>query len=147
MVSSPNDRWPLDLRIFAGLCALWGISLIVRVFAQSGLGRLADPMQAVIFGYKFYGFQARLVLLLQSFVYASFGFGILGARRWGLVVGLLYMLQVVIGHLVFVLANLRVPGQEIHVKIAALEGPAMVLILLYLWIRSRDLLLAQSVSA
>jgi hypothetical protein len=142
-----GERWPLDLRIFGALSGLWAVTLAVRVFAQGGLGRVADTMQAVIFGCKFYGFDARLVLLIQSFIYAAFGFAILGRRRWGLVAALVYMSQVVIGHLVFAVANLHVPGQEIHVKVAAFEGPAMVLILLYLWIRSQDLLFAVSPSS
>jgi hypothetical protein len=136
-----NERWPLDLRIFAGLCVLWAITLVVRVFAQVGLGKLGDPMQAVILGQKFYDLEARLILLFQSFVYAWLGIGILGQRRWALVLALVYFVQVVVGHLVFVIENFGVPGQEIHVKIASFEGPVMVLILLYLWIRSRDLIL------
>jgi hypothetical protein len=140
MRADEHDRWPLDLKIFAALCVAWSVGLVVRVLTQGGLGSAADPAQAVVFGYKTYGLQARLVLLAQSSVYAFCGLGILGQKRWGLVAALLYMSQVVIGHLAFVLLNLQVPGQEIHVKIAAAEGPVMVLILLYLWIRSRDLL-------
>ncbi len=135
MKGEATGDWPLDLRIFALACVVWAAALAVRVFAQSGIGRLSDTIQAVIFGYKLYGLEARLVLLLQASIYASIGVGMIGRKRWALVVALLYFSQVVIGHLVFVLAYLGVPGQELHVKIAGFEGPGMVLILLYLWIR------------
>ena len=140
MTTEANEAWPRDLRIYAAICVVWSALLVTRVFFQVGLGMAGDPMQAVLFGHKFYALQARLVLLMQAFIYAWFGFGIIGKKRWALVVAMLYMMQVVLGHLVFVIANLSVPGQEMHVKIAAFEGPVMVLILLYLWIRSSGLI-------
>jgi hypothetical protein len=54
-----------------------------------------------------------------------------------LILGLLYFAQVVIGHVIFFVTNFNVPSQAVHVKITAIEGPVVFLILLYLWIRSR----------
>jgi hypothetical protein len=140
MTGGANNRWPVDLRIFGAIFAIWGVSLLVRVFTQSGLGEAADPAQAVIFGYKLYGVGARLVLLVLSAVYAFFGIGMLTQRRWALVVALFYFSQVVISLLVFIALYWRVPGQEIHVQYSAFGGPLIVMFLLYLWIRSRELI-------
>jgi hypothetical protein len=52
--------------------------------------------------------------------------------------------QVVIGHVIFFVTNFNVPSQAVHVKITAIEGPIVFLILLYLWIRSRPLLLVHA---
>jgi hypothetical protein len=143
MNTDVRERWPLDLKIFAALCIAWAAVLAIRVLLQPGLGRAGDMIQAVIFGYKFYGLPARVVLIVQASIYASFGLGILAQRRWALVLALAYMLEVIASHFVFVIANMDVPGQEIHVKIASAEGPVMVLIALYLWIRGRDLLFGE----
>jgi hypothetical protein len=49
--------------------------------------------------------------------------------------GLLCFAQVVIGHVVFFVTNFKMPSQAVHVKITAIEGLVVFLILLYLWIR------------
>jgi len=146
MTDARGDRWPADLKVFGAIFALWSFSLIVRVFTQNGIGDAGDPAQAVIFGYKLYGLGARFVLLGQSAVYAFFGIGMLAQRRWALVLGLLYFGQVVLSLLAFILLYLHVPGQEIHVKYSAFGGPVMVLFLLYLWIRSHDLIFGSGAS-
>ncbi len=79
-------------------------------------------------------------MTIQAMIYAAFGIGILLQRRWGLILGLLYFVQVVIGHLIFFATNFNVPSQAVHVKITAVEGPIVFVMLLYLWIRSRPLL-------
>ncbi len=135
-----SGRWPLDLKIYGAFNGIWGLGLLFRLIVQNPFVRPGDSIQAVIGGIKFYGGEARAVLLIQSVIYLLIANGIIQQRRWGLVAALLYAAQVVAAHLLFVIWNAGVPGQEIHVKIAALEGPAMVLILLYLWIRSRGLL-------
>jgi hypothetical protein len=61
-----------------------------------------------------------------------------------LILGLLYFAQVVIGHVIFFVTNFNVPSQAVHVKITAIEGPVVFLILLYLWIRSRPLVVHTS---
>jgi hypothetical protein len=50
----------------------------------------------------------------------------------------------VIGDVIFFVTNFNVPSQAVHVKITAIEGPIVFLILLYLWIRSRPLLVHTS---
>jgi hypothetical protein len=62
-----------------------------------------------------------------------------------LILGLLYFAQVVVGHVIFFVTNSNVPSQAVHVKITAIyEGPVVFLILLYLWIRSRPLVVHTS---
>jgi hypothetical protein len=47
-------------------------------------------------------------------------------------------------HIIFFATNFNVPSQAVHVKITAIEGPIIFLILLYLWFRSRPLLVHSS---
>ena len=96
--------------------------------------------QDVFFGIKFYGRAAHITMTIQAIVYAAFGIGILLHQRWGLILGLLYFAQVVIGHVIFFATNFNVPSQAVHVRITAIEGPIMFMILLYLWVRGRPLL-------
>jgi hypothetical protein len=49
-----------------------------------------------------------------------------------------------LGHVIFFVTNFNVPSQAVYVKITAIEGPVVFLILLYLWIRSRPLLVHTS---
>jgi len=76
-------------------------------------------------------------MTIQAIIFAAFGIGILPHQRWRLILGLLYNTQIVIGHIIFFVTNFNVPSQVIHVKITAIEGPIVLVILLYLWIRSR----------
>ncbi|HEY6394850.1 MAG TPA: hypothetical protein VIX12_05485 [Candidatus Binataceae bacterium] len=100
----------------------------------------AAPMQAVVGGMKFFGDQARIVLTVQAVFFLTFALGIVARRRWGLLLALFYMAEVVLSHLVFILVYFTYPGESFHVRMAAVEGPSMVLITLYLWIRSKDLI-------
>jgi hypothetical protein len=131
-------RWPRDLQIFAGLCVVWSAFLLARALFDLSAGGV--PIEDVIFGVKFHGGQARVTMALQAVVIAAFGIGILMRRSWGLILGLLYMAQVVAGHAIFIISNLGVESQHIHVKIASLESPIVLLIALYLWYRARPLL-------
>jgi hypothetical protein len=94
----------------------------------------------VIFGMKFYDGRARVTMALQAVIIAAFGIGILMRRSWGLILTLLYMAQVVAGHVIFITSNLGVESQRIHVKIASAEAPVVLLIALYVWYRARPLL-------
>ena len=94
----------------------------------------------MIFGVKFYADQARVTMALQAVIFVAFAIGILLHRRWGLVVALLYMAQVIAGHVIFIASNLGVESQRIHVKIASIESPVVLLIALYVWYRARPLL-------
>ena len=98
------------------------------------------PLEDVIFGVKFYANQARVTMALQAIIIAAFGLGILMHQRWGLILALLYMAQVIIGHVIFIASNLGVDSQRIHVKIASIESPIVLLIALYVWYRARPLL-------
>ncbi len=133
-----GGRWPRDLRIFAGLCVVWSAVLLARSVFNLSAGGV--PLEDVIFGVKFYGDEARLTMALQAVIIAAFGIGIVMHQRWGLILALLYMAQVVAGHMIFITSNLGVESQRVHVKIASAEAPVVLLIALYVWYRSRPLL-------
>jgi hypothetical protein len=133
-----GGRWPRDLRIFAGLCVVWSAVLLARSVFNLSAGGV--PLEDVIFGVKFYGDEARLTMALQAVIIAAFGIGIVMHQRWGLILALLYMAQVVAGHVIFITSNLGVESQRVHVKIASAEAPVVLLIALYVWYRSRPLL-------
>ena len=141
MQDSSKSRWPADLKLFAILSAAWALGLAGR--AASGATLFTHvPLEAVIAGMKFYGDAARIVLGIEAAIFTVFAAGILLERRWGLMLALGYLAEVVLSHFIFVLAYLDDLSQSLDVRIAAAEGPAVVLLLLYVWIRSRDLLLA-----
>jgi uncharacterized membrane protein len=48
--------------------------------------------------------------------------------------------QVVMSHLAFVVAYLPIQSEWMHVRAVASEGPIVVLVTLYLWIRACDLI-------
>jgi hypothetical protein len=139
MSGDSNSRWPADLRFFGMLAALWAVLLVLRAFFQEDV-LVADQLEAVIAGLKFHGQNARVVLLLEAAVFWSFGMGIVAERKWGLLLALGYMFEVVLSHLVFIVWHLDDRPELLHVRRAAIEGPSVVLIALYLWIRSNDLI-------
>src|SRR5258708_2171732 len=128
-----GERWHRDLLVFAVLCTLWSAVLIFRVVTRDPFSSQAYPFQDVFLGVKFYGRVAHITMAIQAIIYAALGIGILLHQRWGLILGLL-----------FFVTNFNVPSQAVHVKITAIEGPIVFLILLYLWIRSRPLLVHTS---
>ena len=137
-MAAQSDRGPRDFRIFAGLCIAWSVFLFARSIFNLSAGGV--PLEDVIFGVKFYGNEARLTMALQAIVILTFGIGILTRQRWGSILALLYMAQVIAGHAIFITSNLSVEAQRPHVKIASAEAPVVVLIALYVWYRSRSLL-------
>jgi hypothetical protein len=139
-----GERWHRDLVVFAVLCTLWSALLIFRGITRDPFSSQAYPFQDVFLDVKFYGRIAHITMAIQAIIYGALGIGILLHQRWGLIVGLLYFAQVVIGHVIFFATNFNVPSQAFHVKITAIEGPIVFLILLYLWIRSRPLLVHAS---
>jgi hypothetical protein len=139
MPDESNQRWPIDLRVFGMLAGLWALLLVMRALFQEDV-LLTDPLEAVIAGLKFHGQNARIVLLLEAAIFWSFGMGIVAERRWALVLALGYMFEVVLSHLVFIAGHLNDRPELMHVRRAAIEGPSVVLIALYLWIRSNDLI-------
>ena len=137
-MAGENDRLPLDFRMFAGLCIFWSLFLFARAIFNLSAGGV--PIEDVIFGIKFHGDEARVTMALQAIVIAAFGIGILLHRRWGQIFALLYMAQVVAGHVIFIASNWGVESQRIHLKIASAEAPVVLLIALYVVYRSRPLL-------
>jgi hypothetical protein len=135
-ITAKSTDWPRDLRIFGALSAAWGILLLCRVIFMSS----SVEFQDVLLGVKFYGNTARLTMTIQAAVFIAFGVAIFARLRWGLVLGLLYFAQVVLGHIVFIARNVHVPDQAIHVKIASIEGPVTLAILIYVWMRARPML-------
>ena len=137
-MAGDSDRLPLDFRIFAGLCIFWSLFLFTRAIFNLSAGGV--PIEDVIFGIKFHADDARVTMALQAIVIAAFGIGILSRQRWGQILALLYMAQVVGGHVIFIASNWDVESQRIHVKIASIESPVVLLIALYVVYRSRPLL-------
>ncbi len=137
-MAAESDNWPLDFRIFAGLCIFWSLVLFARSILNLSAGGV--PLEDVIFGVKFYGDHARITMALQAIVFATFAIGILLHHHWGLVLAVLYMAQVIAGHVIFIASNLGVDSQRMHVKIASIESPVVLLIALYVWYRARPLL-------
>jgi hypothetical protein len=139
-IPAQRRQWPRDLKVFAALCAIWGLVLLCRLAVFDPFSSPSNPFQDVFLGVKFYGHAAHLTMALQAATFIAFGAGILMRRKWGLGLALIYFAQVVIGHLVFFARNLHVPDQATHVKVTAIEAPIVFVILLYLWIRARPLL-------
>jgi len=133
------DGWPRDLQAFAMATLFWGGFLLVRAIFALRAGAPAVPFEDVFLGVKFYADHARVTMTLQAVIFIAFAVGILMYHRWGLVLALLYMAQVIAGHVIFILSNLGVDSQRIHVKIASIESPVVLLIALYVWYRARPL--------
>jgi hypothetical protein len=134
------DGWPRDLQAFAMATLFWGGFLLVRAIFALRAGAPAVPFEDVLFGVKFYADQARVTMALQAIVFIAFAIGILMHHRWGLILALLYMAQVIAGHVIFIVSNVGVESQRIHIKIAAIESPIVLLIALYVWYRARPLI-------
>jgi hypothetical protein len=71
---------------------------------------------------------------------STLALGLAAERRWGLLLALGYMLEVVISNLIFMMTYMDDLAQGRNVRLAGLVGIVSVVILLYLWIRGRDLL-------
>jgi len=138
------DGWPRDLQAFAMASLFWGGFILVRAIFALRAGAPAVPFEDVFLGVKFYADQARVTMALQAIIFVTFAIGILLHRRWGLVLALLYLAQVIAGHVIFIASNLGVESQRIHVKIASVEGPVVLLIALYVAYRAVPLLRVHS---
>jgi hypothetical protein len=133
-------RWPFDIRVFAIMAGLWAVCLVMRAFVHPGELDVVDPVQAVFGGILFDGDAARVVLIVEAGIFASIAIGVFTEQRWGLLLALCFMAQVVMSHLAFVIANLPLRFAWMSVRATAMQGPMMVLITLYLWIRASDLI-------
>jgi len=137
--AQPQAIWPFDLRVFAVLAGLWALCLAVSVFAHVGEIAVVDPVETIFAGVRFNGDDARLVLIIEAGIFAAMAIGIFTHRRWGLLLALCYMVQVVMSHLAFAIAYLSIRSEWMNVREVASQGPMMVLITLYLWIRASEL--------
>ncbi len=136
----PQAAWPFDLRVFAALAGLWALCLVMRAFVHLGDLDLVDPIQTIFAGIRFNGDDARVVLIVEAGIFGAMAIGVFARRRWGLLLALCYMVQVVMSHLAFVIAYLPIRSEWMGVRVVASQGPMMVLITLYLWIRACDLI-------
>ena len=75
----------------------WGGFLLVRAIFALRAGAPAVPFEDVFLGVKFYADQARVTMALQAIIFVAFAIGILMHKRWGLILALLYMAQVIAG--------------------------------------------------
>jgi hypothetical protein len=136
--------WPFDLRVFAVLAGLWAMLLAANAFEHVTEIVVVDPIETIFAGVRFNGDDARLVLIVEAAIFAAMAIGIFAHRRWGLLLALCYMVQVVMSHLAFVIAYLPIRAEWINVRTVASQGPMLVLITLYLWIRACDLIFDSS---
>jgi hypothetical protein len=139
--SEPTQvAWPFDLRVFAVVAGLWGLCLALRAFVSAADVDLVDPIETIFAGVRFNGDDARVVLIVQAVIFEAMAVGVFLHHRWGLLLALCYMAEVVTSHLAFVIAYLPMRSEWEHVRAVASQGPMMVLITLYLWIRAVDLI-------
>lgn len=122
------------------MAGLWALYLAISAFVHVGEIDVIDPIETVFAGVRFNGDAARVVLIVEAGIFAAMAIGVFAHRRWGLLLALCYMVQVVMSHLAFVIAYLPIRSEWMDVRAAASQGPLMVLITLYLWIRACDLI-------
>jgi len=120
--------------------ALWAIALTARMLLRDIVDSSALESEAVLFGMKFDGYPAHLVLAVQAMAAFSIAIGIAAERAWGLMLAFAYLLEAVMSKLVFMITYLNDIGQGSSVRRAGIVGIGAVLALLYLWIRARKLL-------
>ena len=137
---SAQAVWPFDLRVFAVVAGLWGLCLAISAYIPPENVDLVDPIEAIFAGVRFNGYDARIVLIVQAGIFAAIALGVFFHRRWGLLLALFYMAEVVMSHLAFVIAYLPMRSEWENVRAVASQGPMVVLITLYLWIRACDLI-------
>ena len=128
--------WPSDLRAFGVIAMCWCFYLVWRAL-------IGDPFAsniAPVAQYRGNVYGAGPVVLLTRRASWAIGIGMIAGRRWSLLLSLFYMAETVVSYLVFIIAYMDTRAEWTHVRMAARLGPSIVLITLYLWIRSRDLI-------
>jgi hypothetical protein len=141
--SDPSQAvWPFDLRIFAVVAGLWSLCLAISALIPVPVAdiELVDPIETIFAGVRFAGYDARIVLIVQAGIFAAIAVGVFFHHRWGLLLALCYMVEVVMSHLAFVIAYMPIHSEWENVRTVASQGPMVVLITLYLWIRAYDLI-------
>ena len=145
--SDPSQAvWPFDLRVFAVIAGLWSLCLAISALIPVPVAdiELVDPIETIFAGVRFNGYDARLVLIVEAGIFAAIAIGVFFHHRWGLLLALFYMVEVVMSHLAFVIAYLPIHSEWENVRAVASQGPMVVLITLYLWIRAYDLIFDSS---
>ena len=137
---SIRGRWPRDLKIFAFLAALWASALTARIVMRDLTYYSPTPIEAVVLGMKFDGYSASLVMAVQVMAAFTVAIGLAAERKWGLLLALICMLEAVVSNLIFMTTYMGDLAEARNVRLSGLIGIGSVLILLYLWIRARDLL-------
>ncbi len=135
-----TSRWPRDLKVFAFFSAVWAAGLTARILIRDAADYPQPPLEAIVVGMQFAGYSARVALVVQAVAFSAFAIGIAAERKWGLVLALFCMLEVAFSNLIFMTAYMWDLAQARNVRTSGWIGIATVLILLYLWIRSRELL-------
>jgi hypothetical protein len=137
---SLRARWPRDLKAFAFFAALWAVWLTARIVMRDVTYSAQMPLEAILLGMKFDGYIARVVLVLQAMAASTLALGLAAERRWGLAFAFGCMFEVVLSNLIFMATYMDDFAEANDVRLAGLRGIIAVLILLYLWVRGRDLL-------
>ena len=122
------------------IAGLWGLCLALSALVSAANVDLVDPIETIFAGIRFNGDDARVVLMVQAAIFMAMAVGVFLHRRWGLLLALCYMAEVVMSHLAFVIAYLPMRPEWENVRAVASQGPMLVLITLYLWIRACDLI-------
>jgi hypothetical protein len=134
-------RWPRDLKVFAILAALWAVLLTAQMVMRDVTYYPSASLEAILLGVKFESYSARMVLMAQAMVGFTIALAVAAERRWGLRLALIFMIEVVASNLIFMLRYMNDLSQGSRVRISGLTGIIAVLILLYLWIRVREILI------
>ena len=146
MSPSETKRWPLDTKLFAIGLAVWALHVLGRAFLDES--QLTVGRALMLFnGLKLYADEARIALLAEAGIFSVVALGMYLQRRWALLMALALMADIVLNHLLFVITNLSTPHELAHVRTEAFEGPILVALTLYLWIRSKWLVFGWTDSA
>jgi len=132
-------RWPRDLKLFGWLMGFWAAAIFAQI-VLSDMTYSAMPFEAIALGLKFEGIAARVAMAAQAMALSTAAIGLVAERRWGLWFAITYIMQVALSRLVFMTAYMDDLAEARNVRSSGLLGIAAVLILLYLWIRARDLM-------
>jgi hypothetical protein len=131
-------RWPLDTKLFAIGLGAWALHVIGRAFFEDSALNVGRALM-LFNGLKLYADEARIALLIEAGIFLVVALGMLLRRRWALLMAFALMADIVLNHLLFVIANLSTPAELARVRTEAFEGPIVVALALYLWIRSKQL--------
>jgi hypothetical protein len=133
-----TKRWPLDTKLFAIGLAAWAWHVLERAFREESQVTVGRALM-LFNGLKLYADEARIALLIEAGIFFVVALGMYLQRRWALLMAFALMADIVLNHLLFVIANLSTPAELARVRTEAFEGPILVALALYLWIRSKRL--------